>query len=108
MDANYNLTKIFSNDLVTNTNAWAVSFNTELGGVVGISFLAVVGVVIFVGLKSSGTVNTDTEALSFAGIITSILGIFFLVLGLVSWLYCLPIFVITAISIYLNFTRQNF
>jgi cell division protein FtsW (lipid II flippase) len=108
MDANWNLTSILSNNLVTSTNDWAISFNSELGGIVGISFIALVGIVIFFGLKTSNTVQTDTEALSYAGFISTIISVFFLVLGLVEWLYVLPVFVITAIAIYLNFTRQNF
>lgn len=108
MEANYNLTKILSNDLITDTNTWAITLNNELGGVLAISFIAVVGIVIFVGMRTNNVVQTDTEAGSFAGFISSILSIFFLVLGLVSWVYCLPVFVITAIFIYLNFTRQNF
>lgn len=108
MTANWNLTAILSNDLVTNTNSFAVTFNNEMGGVLGISFIAVIGIVIFVALKANNVVATDTEALSFAGFVSSVLAIFLLLIGLVDWIYCLPVFVITAIAIYLNFTRQNF
>ena len=108
MSANYNLTAILSNDLITNTNGWAVAFNNELGGIVGISFIAVVGIVMYMGLKTNNVVSSDTEALSFSGFICTVLSIFFIVLGLVPWAYALPVFVLTAISIYLNFTRQNF
>jgi len=108
MTSNWNLTAILSNDIITNTNGFAVAFNSEMGGILGIAFIAVVGIVIFVGMRVNNVVQTDTEALSFAGFVSTIMSIFFLVLGLVPWIYCLPVFVITAISIYLNFTRQNF
>ena len=113
MDANYNLTAILSNNLVTDTNKWAIAFNNEMGGLLGISFIAVIGIVIFVGMKYYNSNISDTEALTYAGFISSILSIFFIVLrnsegALLEWTYALPIFVITAIAIYLHNTSRDF
>jgi hypothetical protein len=103
MDANYNLTKIFSNDVINNTDAFFVAFNNELGGVFFFGILVVIGIIMFVGLKYSGSSDSDSQALTFAGIITTFVGIVFVVLGLVTWAWMIPIVVITLIALFVNF-----
>ena len=108
MDANFNLTSILSTDLINSPNSYALAFNSEMGGILFISLLVVIGIVLFIGTKNSGVVSSDTEALSFAGIVTSFLGVLFFVLRLVEWLWLVPILLITGIAIYMNFTNRQF
>lgn len=112
LTSNYNLSGLTSNDIITNPGSWLINFQS-ISGIPWVGTLLIgVGVVLFFVMRSN--VSTDSEAMAFSGIITSIAGILlFLVKNsvgtpLVGWAFLLPIFLITAFSIFMNMTARNY
>lgn len=108
LNSTWDIQSILNNNLVTSTNTWAVAFNDSLGGVISMGFIVALGIIIFAAMVNGRIVESQTEAMLYAGYICSFLTVVFLVLGLVDWPFSVIIWVITAINMFLNNTRVNF
>ena len=111
MSVNYNLTAL-SNTSVIDVPADVVSlWNGMMGGFGVFVIIGVLGLVLFLAARKY--VDSDTEALSYAGYIITFAGlILFLVrdssgVSILSWGYLVIIILITAIANYLNFVNRN-
>jgi len=111
MSVNYNLTKLVSINAIDNTADVVSWWNNIFGGSGIFILLGVVGLVLF--LASRKFVDSDTEALSYAGLIVTLAGIFLFMVQtsdgskLLGWGYLMIIVLITGIATYLNFTNRG-
>jgi len=112
LTSNYNLTGLTNFDMVNDPTGWLINFQSLSGVPIVGTALVGVGVVLFFIMREN--VNSDSEALAYSGLITSIAGILlFLVkngsgVPLVGWGFLVPIFLITAFSILANMIGRNY
>lgn len=106
-DFQYNLTRIFSSNIIERPERWVGDINIMMGGIVIISFLILLGIVLFLVSKSVNDVS-DSQALMYTGLIISFLGtlLFFIEpyegVKLIPFTYLVPVYVITLLSIVYN------
>lgn len=110
--ANYNLSAFLGTGAVDNP----ANFVSNLQVVSHVPLFSVllvgIGLVLFFVMRNN--VTTDSEALAYSGLITSISGILlFLVqttsgVKLVSWFLLAPIFLITAFALFSNMSSRNY
>ena len=113
MDINYNLTKIFSDQAIENTPAWAADWNAALGGFAIIGVLVVAAVLLFFIIKERGDV-ADTKALIYAGLITTFIGILLFVVSvsgdvkLIEWYHLAPLVILTSVAIVVDHMNRRY
>lgn len=109
----YNLTKIISDDAISNPGSWLTNFNETMNGIfIGTIFYAI-AIVLYVVMRRQEGVD-DIEAAVYTGLIMSVVGmILYLVepfsgVKLLSWEAYVPILIITAGAIGMNFFSRRF
>lgn len=116
LEQNYNLTKLITSSnesIIGNPPLWLGNFNNEMGGIVLTVLLYVFGVILFLVVRRRDEVK-DSEALLFAGFMTTIIGVLAFVIDtgletkLISWPALLPIIIITAFAVILNYINRNY
>lgn len=70
----YNLTKIISADIINDTPGWIFNFNSELGGFLVVSFLAVLAIVLFILARRLEGVK-DSKAAVYSGLVVSVIAL---------------------------------
>jgi len=111
MSVNYNLTALSNVSVINEPGDWLSIWNGMMGGFGIFVMLGVVGLVLFLVVRRF--VDSDTEALSYAGFITTFAGILLFLVEtsdgskLLSWGYLVIIILITAIANYLNFVNRK-
>ncbi len=118
LEQNYNLTKLMSagNDsAIDNPTQWIANWNIEMNDIGIVTFLYVFAGLLFLIIRKLPEVK-DSEALLYAGLVSTVLGIFIFAIDittipdykLLKWAALLPIIVITAFAIVLNYANRNF
>ena len=119
LDQTYNLTTMFSNgnqSALDNSARWLIEWNINMGEIGFIVFLYVLAAILFLTIRRRPEVK-DSEALVYSGVMCSFLGVLGFIVSvtiqgsiyrMIEWAGLLPLIVITAISIYMNITNQNF
>jgi len=110
----YNLTKIFSADMIEDPTLWLANFNMEMGSIVVPVLMVLIGLVLYVVMKETGT--TDSEALLYAGIIISLIGVFAFIIDIttlpgvkiLTWIQLVPFIIFTAIMVFVNHANQQY
>jgi len=106
-DFTYNLTKVFSSDIIERPDVWIGTMNNLLNGWIMVSFLVVLAIVLFLMSKRIDDVS-DSQAAMYSGIVTSILGIllFFIEpvegMKLISFIQLVPFFTVTLLAVAYN------
>jgi len=113
-DLNYNMSSLINGVMMDDPSTWLSSWNQLTGGWALWVLLLVIGLVLFLGMRHNGRVESDTEALSYAGLMISIVGMLLFVIQtdngykLIEWYMLAPILIVTAIAIFLNFSNRNY
>lgn len=120
LEQNYNLTRLMPSGNSTNESIiddpprWLASFNEEMNSIPVAVFLYLCGVILFLVIRRRIEVK-DSEALLYSGFMTSLVGVLLFVVDtgitgvkLISWGALLPIIVITAVAIILNYINRNY
>lgn len=115
LEQTYNLTSLTNETIVTDPTAWAANFNTQMGGIAFVTILYVFAFILFMAARKNPATK-DSEALLFAGFLTSLIGALAFVIDItavpnakiISWPALLPIIIITAIAIILNYINRNY
>ena len=113
-DLNYDLSGIANNSIIDNPAGWLSSTDQAAGGYIAITILAVIGLVLFLTMRESEKVNSDSEAFVYAGLITTFAGILLFVIDtgtgakLITWVQLVPFILLTAIGIFINFTNRKY
>lgn len=108
----YNLSKIFNNDIINSPHNWVAAYNGLLDGYPIIILLAVIGILLYLGIKRD--TGFDSEAVVYSGIITTFCGLLLFLIKidegtkLVTWPYLVPFVVITFIAIIANYVNKKF
>jgi len=111
MSVNYNITALTNVSVIDNPGDWLSVWNGMMDGFGIFVMLGVVGIVLFLAVRKY--VDSDTEALSYAGFIITFAGILLFLVEtvdgskLLSWGYLVIIILITAIANYLNFVNRK-
>jgi len=107
----YNLTKVFSSDIINAPQEWVGNYNTLMGGYPVVILLGVVAMLLYLGIKESS--GFDSESAAFSGIITTICGLllFFITLSdgtkLLTWQQLVPFTVLTFLAIIVNYVNKK-
>lgn len=113
MESQYNLTKIISGDIIDNPTSWFSNFNSELGGYLFITLVAVLGLVLFFVMRERSNVK-DSEAALFSGFIISLVSLLaFLVTAvegvkIISFEQFVTVLVFTGVMVIAHFIRQRY
>lgn len=113
-DLNYNLSGIANNSIIDNPAGWLSSTDQAAGGYMAITILAVVALVLFLTMRESDKVNSDSEAMVYAGLITTFAGIMLFVIDtstgfkLITWAQLVPFILLTAIGMFINFSNRTY
>lgn len=108
----YNLSKLFNNDVINAPHNWLGAYNGMLDGYPIIMLLAVIGILLYLGIKK--TSGYDSEAAVYSGIITTFFGIILFLIRiddgtkLVTWPYLVPFVVLTFVAIIANYVNKRF
>lgn len=111
----YNLTKIFSPEIIQDPPYWLANFNQELGGLAIFTILIVFGVVLFFASRSRPE-TSDSEAALLAGSISTIVGVLLFIVDIVAlpqtklltWIQLVPFIVFTAVFAFVNHMNKNY
>lgn len=115
MECNYNLTNIINQTAISDPPLWIANLNAELLGYLIIVIVAVFGVLLFLEVRKFDEVS-DSEAVAYAGLFTSFIGLLLFVINivtmpnvkLITWPQLVPILVITSIGIISHFINRRF
>lgn len=115
MDINYNLSKVFTQDIVNDPVTWFGALTNEVGGFITLGILIALGIILFLAVRKREEV-TDVEAGMYAGLITSIIGVMLFLISLplepgtkiLTWVQLVPILVITGIFIILSRVNKRY
>jgi len=115
LENNYNLTKIFNNQPITDPTQWLGAFNELMKGYYVVSLLAVVGISLFFLIREKN-LTSDSEAGLYAGLICSISGLFLFLadvitgntLKLLTWEQLVPFFLITGACALIDHVRRKY
>ena len=107
----YNLTKVFSADIVNAPHDWLGNYNGLMDGYPVIILLAIVAILLYLGMRKEETY--DSVAAVYAGLITTFGGLmlFFIRLSdgtkLLDWPQLLPFVVLTGLAIIINYVNKK-
>lgn len=113
INATYDLTQLFSAQVIEDPVATLHAANSLVGGWMIPGFLLLFGLVLFLIMRFNNV--SDTEAGAYAGIITSFLAVLLFVVDitafpgtkLIAWQALIPFFVITGIFLVMNTTNRR-
>lgn len=108
INGTYDLTNIISRQAIESPPYWLAMINNELGGWMVCLLVAVFGIVMWVIQRNNGA--PDSEAISYAGIICTVIVILLFVIQisalpgvkLFTWAQVVPFFVITCVALIAN------
>ena len=108
----YNLTKLFSPDLLNDPARWIVNYNEAMGGFYMITALAIIGIVLFIIAKRSDEIE-DTQAAVYAGAVTSITGVLLFLIRvdgvkLLEWYHLTIFIVLTMLAIIIDKVTRKY
>lgn len=109
LNQTYDLLKIVSDDAIDHPTRWLYNVNTELTGIVIVTFLAIFALILFLTCRQLLNV-ADSEAAVYAGLITVFISIFIFVIDvfgypdakLLEWYHLTIFIVLTALAILVN------
>lgn len=118
LNQTYDLTSLMtagSDSAIDNPTLWLANWNIQMGNIGLITFLYVFTAILFFVMRRRPEVK-DSEALLYAGLAGSAIGIILFVIEFVSlpgyklveWAALLPMIVITAGAIILNYINRNY
>lgn len=113
MEAYYNLTKIFSSDVIDDPTQALGVFNSEMGGVVVTGVLAVIMVILFVYIRDAKGLK-DSEAAVFASVSITFVGLLLFLAStttgvkLLTWEQLIIFGIIAAVSIGFNYSSKSY
>ena len=118
LEQNYNLTKLIttgSTSAIDDPPLWIANWNILMQNMGLVTFLYVLGTILFLWVRRRPEVK-DSEALLYAGLSTTVIGIIFFAIDivalpgykLITWGQLLPVIVITAGAIFMNFINRNY
>jgi len=118
LEQNYNLTSLMTagnGSAIDNPPLWFANWNIQMGNIGLITFLYVFTAILFFVIRRRPEVK-DSEALLYAGLAGTVIGVLFFVIELtalpgyklVTWAQLLPMIVITALAIILNYINRNY
>ena len=117
LNQTYDLTKLItsdSNSIIDNPTLWLARWNLEMQNIGIVTFIYVFAMILFLVIRKGPEVK-DSEALVYAGFSISILGIILFIIDttltgvkLISWVQLLPLIIITAVGIILNYINRNY
>ena len=107
----YDVSSMINSSIIDNPTGWLSGLNVGVGGFLMLGLLASIGIILFLSMRNF--VTSDSEALSYSGLVVSIAGILIFVINtggakLITWPQLLPFFLITAIAFYVDFTSRNY
>jgi len=70
----YNLTKVFSADVINEPTSWLANFNNELGGIMIIGFLLVFAIILFILARQLEGVK-DSKAAVYSTLVTAVIAL---------------------------------
>lgn len=109
----YNLTKIISEDVISNPTSWLTNFNAELGGFFIVAILAVVAIVLFILARGVGDIK-DSKAAVYSGLVVSVISLLLFFIEPVSGVKLLTFnqlmvfLVATAVAILIDRIARNY
>ena len=74
IEGTYNLSSIISGDIINDPTNWLISFNSELSGLLIVSFMVVFAIVLFVIARQNDDVK-DSRAAVYSGLVVSVIGL---------------------------------
>jgi|AntAceMinimDraft_17_1070374.scaffolds.fasta_scaffold02896_7 hypothetical protein len=110
--SNYDLSGITNISIMDDPAGFLINFQ-NVSGIPWVGTLLIgIGIVLFFVMRNN--VSSDSEAMAYSGLITSIAGIFLFLIKnsagtpLVGWGFIFPIILITAVSVFMNLTARNY
>lgn len=118
LEQNYNLTKLMTagnGSAIDNPPLWLANWNIEMGNIGLVTFLYVFAAILFFVIRRRPEVK-DSEAIIYAGLMGTFIGVLLFVIELtalpgyklITWAQLLPIIVITAFGVILNYVNRNY
>ncbi len=117
LEQNYNLTKLITagnESAIDNPTLWLTNWNIQMGNIGIVTFLYLFATVLFLVARAKPEIK-DSEALLYAGLAGTIIGLLLFVIDiatlpgikLITWIQLLPIIVITAFAIIMNYINRG-
>lgn len=118
LEQNYNLTPLMSvgsDSAIDNPPLWIANWNQQLNNIGIVTFLYVFSALLFLIIRLKPEVK-DSEAALYAGFAGTIIGVLLFVIDLtalpgyklITWTQLLPLILITAFAIILNYVNRNY
>lgn len=118
LEQNYNLTKLMTagnSSAIDNPPLWFANWNIQMGNIGIVTLLYVFAALLFFFIRRRPEVK-DSEAIIYAGLVGTFIGVLLFVIELtalpgyklITWAQLLPIIVITAFGVILNYVNRNY
>lgn len=113
LTCNYNLSRILEVDVITEPGTFLYVFDSVAGGFLMITFLAVLGLVVFVVTRNNNV--DDLDSIIFSSFMTTIIGVLLFLVPLniegaklITWARLIPFIVILLISVFIKKSNLNY